>query len=407
MLRSTLITNQNCSPYMEKYVLEALFKLGFPDDALARMRSRYSAMVSNSVSTLWELFPATGGFNHGWSSGSLGLLDEDVAGIIPTTPAFATFDVQPALGTTLTRADANIPSPNGVISISVARDYEDYRLSVRVPPDSSGRSFQPISGGLLSGAVLSIAGGATAVMDDIAVPSAVDVTGGDATLVTNLENTSILDKTGTGNFFIGASSMLSVGSFEVLGGQAIVSVGGQLTATNGGSQSHITVWPGAALVNEGGSVTCGYLNVLGTFQESSGGTVMVDGAVTNQGTLRLLGSAQLKAGGAFINNGILDIMTWTGALPSGFVNNGSILDRTAIKVDSSGAVGGDFDLTIMGYTGHSYQLQYANSLDPVSWTNLGAPQPGNQASLVFVHTNAVSAGHGFYRIAVDLPVNPN
>ena len=100
-LRTILINDQNCSPYMEKYVLEALFKLGYSDDALARMRSRYSAMISSSATTLWELFPATGGFNHGWSSGPLGLLDEDVAGITATSPGFATFDVRPVLGTTL------------------------------------------------------------------------------------------------------------------------------------------------------------------------------------------------------------------------------------------------------------------------------------------------------------------
>ena len=401
VLRTVLITNQNCSPYMEKYVLEALFALGYPDDALARMQSRYGGMVSNYSTTLWELFPATGGFNHGWSGGPLTLLDEDVAGIKPTAPAFATFDVQPALGTTLTRADANIPSPFGIISISAARDDTNYRLSVRVPLGSSGRAFQPISGGLLSGAVFSVAGGATAVIDDIASPSAIDVTGGDTTLVTNIESMSTLDITGPGNLYIGTSSFLSVGSLEVLGGQTIVSAGGQLSATNGGSQSHITVWPGAALVNEGGSITCTSLNVLGTFQESSGGAAMVDGAITNQGTLRLLGNTQLSLGGALINNGVLDIMTWSGTLPPDFVNNGSVLDRSAVKVDSCGIVGHDFHVTIMGYTGHTYQLQYASALHPVSWTNLGAPQTGNQLPLVFVQTNAVSFGQGFYRVAVD------
>ncbi len=357
-LRTVLITGQHCSPYMEKYVLEALFALGYPDDALARMRSRYSAMISNSATTLWELFPASGGFNHGWSGGPLPLLDEYVAGITPTSPAFATFDVRPVLGTTLTRADANIPSPAGVISISAARDDADYRLSVRVPPGSSGRAFQPVSGGLLSRAVLSITGGATAVMDDTASPSVVNVTGGDATLMTNVESMATLDKAGSGNFYIGTSSSLSVGSFEVLDGQTIVSSGGALT---------------------------------------------VGGAITNQGTLSLLGNAQLNLGGALINNGVLDIMTWSGTLPPGLVNNGSILDRNAVKVDSCSVVGRDFHLTIMGYAGHSYQLQYTSILRPTSWTNLGASQAGNQSSLVFVHTNAVSVSQGFYRMAVDLP----
>ncbi|HEV2319556.1 MAG TPA: alpha-L-rhamnosidase C-terminal domain-containing protein [Verrucomicrobiae bacterium] len=356
VLRSVLMTNQNCSPYMEKYVEEALFKLGYPDDALARMRSRYSAMVTNSVSTLWELFPATGGFNHGWSTGPLGLLDEDVTGITPTSPGFATFTVRPALGTTLNYANANVPSPYGMISISAARDGSNYRLSVRVPPGSAGQAFEPNDGGLLSGAILSIDGGATAVMDDTANPSEISVTGGDATLVTNVASSGSLNKTGSGNLYIGASSTLSVGGFEVVTGATIV---------------------------------------------NPGGTLAVAGSVTNLGTVRLLGHAQLNVSGQFVNNGLLDIMTWSGALPSDFVNNGLVLDRSAVKIVSSEVQRPAFRLTIMGYTGHTYQLQFSSSLSPASWTNEGPPQPGNQAPLVFA--NNVNGGEGFYRIAVDPP----
>jgi len=360
LLRSVLITNQNCSPYMEKYVLEALFKLGYPDDALAQMRSRYSAMVSNSVTTLWELFPATGGFNHGWSAGPLGLLDEDVTGITPTAPGCATFNAQPALGTTLNYADANVPSPYGIISIQAARDASDYRLSVRVPPGSSGQAFQPNDSGLLSGAVLSIGGGATAVMDDTASPPEICVAGGDATLVTNIVSPGTLAKTGSGSLYIGASALLSLGAFEVVTGQTIVSVGGKLT---------------------------------------------VAGSVTNLGTMRLLGNAQLNVGDQFINGGILDMMTWNGTLPAGFVNNGIVLDRSAIKIGSSAVRGPTFSVTVMGYQGHTYQLQRSSSLSPALWADLGPPQPGSQAPLVF--TNSVAGGEGYYRVAVDPPSNSN
>ena len=406
-LRTVLITEQNCSPYMEKYVLEALFALGYPDDALARMRSRYSDMVSNSCTTLWELFPATGGFNHGWSGGPLTLLDEDVAGITPTSPGFATFDVRPVLGTTLTRADANVPSSYGLISVSAARDAADYRLSVRVPPGSSGRAFQPISGGLLSGAALSIDGGATAVMDDTASPSEINVTGGNATLATNVESTGTLDKTGSGNLYIGADSSLSVGAFEVVAGQAVVSSGGQLQA-NAANQAdgHITVWSGATISNQGGTITCATLNILGTL-ESTGGILTVGGGATNQGTLRLLGDAELSIGGMFSNSGVLDIMTWSGTLPPGFVNNGVLLDHSAIKVQSCAAEGSDFNVTIMGYTGHTYLLQYSDALRPASWSNLGTAQVGNQAPLVFTDTQGVTTGQRFYRVAVDPPGDSN
>ena len=350
-LRTVLMTNQNCSPYMEKYVLEALFTLGYPDDALARMQSRYSAMVGSSCTTLWELFPATGGFNHGWSSGPISLLDEDVAGITPTSPAFATFNVQPALGTTLDCADANVPSPNGVISVSAARDGADYRVSVRVPSGSSALAFQPANGGLLSGAALSIQGESTAVMDDTASPSEINIVDGNATLVTNIQGTGTLDKTGGGNLSIGASISVSVGAFDVVAGQMIL-----------------------------------------------GGNLTVEGSVTNQATLSLLGDASLDVTGPFVNNGTLDIMTRNGALPPGFTNNGVLLDRSAIKIESCTVNNGSFELTIMGYARHTYQLQTSSALNPAAWNNLGPAQAGAGQMLEF--TRPAGAGTEFYRVAV-------
>jgi hypothetical protein len=139
----------------------------------------------------------------------------------------------------------------------------------------------------------------------------------------------------------------------------------------------------------------------------AGGAVTVAAGLTNSGTLRLLANAQLNIGGAFRNTGTLDIMTWSGTLPPGFVNSGVLLDRTAIKVTSCAVAGGDFKVTIMGYAGHSYQLQYANGLRPALWTNLGIAQAGTQAPLVLTHTSGMAASQRFYRVAVDPPSGSN
>jgi len=406
-LRTVLITEQHCSPYMEKYVLEALFTLGFPDDALARMRSRYAAMISSSSPTLWELFPASGGFNHGWSGGPLTLLDEQVAGITPTSPGFATFDVRPALGTTLARAGVDVPSRQGLIRILASRNVNTYRLSVRVPPGSAGRTFQPGSAGLLSGAILAVAGGVTATVDETLATPEISIADGDATLLSTNGGMGGVTKNGSGNLLLGAGSALWLGAFEITQGETILSAGGQLTvtagvATNGTGQvydGHLTIWPGAVLSNQGGAVSCASLTNLGVC-ECLSGSLIITGNVTNGGTLRLLGNAQLRIGGAFSNSGVLDIMTWSGTLPPGFVNTGVLLDRTAIKVASCAVTGGDFTLTIMGYTGHSYQLQTSSALNPATWADLGPPQAGAGQILGFTHTNAVSAGQGFYRVAV-------
>jgi hypothetical protein len=354
-LRNVLTANQNASPYMEKYVLEALFALGYPDDALNRMRSRYSAMISASPSTLWETFPAGGTFNHGWSGGPLMMMAEKTIGLTLTSPGFTTFDVQPALGTTLTRASLDVPSRHGLIRIAISRNGSNKKLSVRVPPGATGRAIQP-SGGTLSGAILSIEGGATATLDETVVPAEINVLDGNATLQSAISGTGAIAKTGVGTLNIGASGTLAAGAFSVSQGEVVVSSGGQLA---------------------------------------------VSGSLTNNGTLLLTGNAQLNVSGTFVNTGVLDIINWNGALPAGFVNTGIILDRSAVKVQSCEVNGADFTLTIMGYAGHGYQLEWTSDLNVSAWTDIGPSKIGEGGLLVFTHTNGVVASRSFYRVRVS------
>ncbi len=88
------------SPYMEKYVLQALFLMDREAQAFARMRSRYAPMVASPLSTLWE-FWTTGGWgsaNHAWAGGPLTLLSQCAVGIMPTSPGYRTFRIRPRPG---------------------------------------------------------------------------------------------------------------------------------------------------------------------------------------------------------------------------------------------------------------------------------------------------------------------
>jgi hypothetical protein len=80
------------STYMEKYVLEALCKMGYYEDALERMERRFGEMVAAKYSTLWEGWEYTGArgmkyrsgygtYNHAWSGGGLIILSQYIAGI--------------------------------------------------------------------------------------------------------------------------------------------------------------------------------------------------------------------------------------------------------------------------------------------------------------------------------------
>ena len=123
------------------------------------------------------------------------------------------------------------------------------------------------------------------------------------------------------------------------------------------------------------------------------------GTLTNSGTLRLVGDASLDFTGTFTNTGVLDIMTWNGTLPAGFVNHGIVLDRSAVKISSHAVTGNDFTLTIQGHAGHDYQLQRCDSLAD-AWQNLGPAQPGNNVPLVFTDPGGAAAERRFYRISV-------
>ena len=130
------------------------------------------------------------------------------------------------------------------------------------------------------------------------------------------------------------------------------------------------------------------------------GSLTGSGALTVNGTLRLVGDAAVDFTGSFINNGILDIMTWNGTLPAGFVNNGIVLDRSKVRIDSFHFSGNDFILSFHGYLGHQYQLQRNSDLSGV-WEDIGAPQAGNDAPMHLTDPIGATDHRFFYRIRVD------
>jgi hypothetical protein len=156
------------------------------------------------------------------------------------------------------------------------------------------------------------------------------------------------------------------------------------------------------------NITNGWLNVADKMKIGAGCTVAVQfsgalkvtNSIINNGVLRLTGSAGLTAG-SITNNGLLDIMTWGGTLPPNFVNNGVVLDYSLVKVGSASMNGTNFIVTIQGYTGHNYQLQYRDDLVSDTWHDVGPAIPGNDAPINLSHTDGAGAQKRFYRVAVS------
>jgi hypothetical protein len=155
-------------------------------------------------------------------------------------------------------------------------------------------------------------------------------------------------------------------------------------------------------------ITNGWLNVATHLENSSGCTVMVypGGSLTvsnvvNNGTLRLIGATALSISGTFTNTGTLDVMSWNGSLPSGLVNQGTILDGSLIAISDFELNGADFSATIQGYDGHTYQLQYHDDLASEGWLDVGTAIPGTGNPINFTHSGGATEDQRFYRVIVD------
>ena len=131
------------STYMEKYVLEALCKMGYYEDALERMEKRFGEMVAAKYTTLWEGWEYTGGrgmtyksghgtYNHAWSGGGLIILSQYIAGIAPIEPEYRKFSVEPNLAT-LNFVESVVPTNFGNIEMRAEKRGGGLSINLTVP----------------------------------------------------------------------------------------------------------------------------------------------------------------------------------------------------------------------------------------------------------------------------------
>jgi len=138
-LANVLRKEAHASPYMEKYVLEALFDMDYPTYALERMKRRYTKMMNyGNYTTLFEGWGigaegfGGGTINHAWSGGPLTILSQKVCGITPTSPGFRTFLIKPQMGG-LTEASATVATHYGEIKVDLRKKDRRLILNLVVP----------------------------------------------------------------------------------------------------------------------------------------------------------------------------------------------------------------------------------------------------------------------------------
>lgn len=173
-MRNFFKTYYQSSAYMEKYVLEALCKMGYYEDALERMERRFGEMVASHYSTLWEGWEYTGGrgmkyksgngtYNHSWSGGGLTILSQYIAGVAPIEPQFKLFSVEPNLAT-LTYVKSVVPTVYGNIEMMAKRQNGELIIDLLVPEGTTAevrlpQGYSVLSCGEKSGSAITLSAG--------------------------------------------------------------------------------------------------------------------------------------------------------------------------------------------------------------------------------------------------------
>ena len=140
-------TQMHASPYMEKYVMEALFQMGEGEYAMERCRQRFNEMVSDDFhTTLYEGWGiGNNGFgggttNHAWSGGAITVIAQYLMGLSPTTAGWSEFDIRPQTAT-FRKARITVPTVKGTVGLSFVKRGGKTIYTIDVPEGTTGRFF--------------------------------------------------------------------------------------------------------------------------------------------------------------------------------------------------------------------------------------------------------------------------
>lgn len=142
-IKNVLTTTKNSSPYMEYYVLEALCEMGEYEAAKSRMKERYSGMMGEDYSTLWEFWDSWRGTkNHAWSGGPLVIMSKHFAGITPLKAGYEKVEIKPQY-TLSDSMSCTVPSVKGLITLDYEKTSEDYVINLTLPQGMKAVLYAP------------------------------------------------------------------------------------------------------------------------------------------------------------------------------------------------------------------------------------------------------------------------
>jgi hypothetical protein len=142
IFRNVLSVKTYSSCFFDRWVFEALCKMGKQEQALMRMRERYRTMIPAPFTTLWEhydrwwashidAFDEGSSLNHGWNPPVINL-SQDICGISPVKAGWEVYQVMPKEAF-LRRIKVVVPSIKGDIALSLEKSADQYALHLVSP----------------------------------------------------------------------------------------------------------------------------------------------------------------------------------------------------------------------------------------------------------------------------------
>lgn len=155
-------TDQVISPYFNAYLIKAMSRTGHPREALNWIRDYWGGMLDEGATSFWEAYDlrwpktnyhlslqadGTNGYfvslAHGWSSGPLPWISENILGIRPISSGYATVELRPNL-LGLRYAHGSVATPHGPIRLSL----DSKTLSIDLPQGiESAELYLPTAAG--------------------------------------------------------------------------------------------------------------------------------------------------------------------------------------------------------------------------------------------------------------------
>ncbi len=134
-ITNILTTSYDSTPYMEKYILEALCQMNKIEEAGERIKYRYDEMVNGpeSCSTLWENWDASVNTkNHAWAGGPMIVLSQYFAGIEPLEAGYNVISIKPQFGK-LSKIKSQVTTIKGDIKLEAQRKENAISIKMEVP----------------------------------------------------------------------------------------------------------------------------------------------------------------------------------------------------------------------------------------------------------------------------------